>query len=126
MLTHAMHDAAELLGVAAQRRGLAREPMQDAAFADMAEPEADGMARAMLMTCWLAGWDRMAFAANTHPVFEPGAEGLPQAVIPGAEREPMRQTLERRMQGRKKAAKAQREPAGLFGDDWRQQALPFS
>lgn len=126
MLTPAMEDAADLLGLAARQRRLPREPMADAAFATLIEGEADALTRAMAMTCWLAGWDRLAFAQGTHPVFEPGAEGLPQAVIPGAERAPLRQTLERRMQGRKKAKAPQREAGGLFTDDWRQQALPFS
>jgi hypothetical protein len=55
--------------------------------------------------------------------FEPGADGLPQAVIPGAGREPMRQTLERRMEGRKRPTKPQKHPTGLFHNGGVQEEL---
>ncbi len=59
---------------------------------------------------------------------EPGAEGLPQAVIPGAEREPLRVTLERRMQGAKRAPRTQKAPdsdGGLFDTNGRAQGVLF-
>ena len=120
MLTLAQENAAVALGTAAWQRGAARDPMLCRQFEAACPSEAGGLTIALLATCWLAGWDKSAFAANAHPVFEPGAEGMPQAVIPGAEREPVRQTLERKMEGGKRSEKPQREPGGLFGDASRQ------
>jgi hypothetical protein len=62
----------------------------------------------------------------TYPL-EPGAEGLPQAVIPGAERIPDRELAERRMCGAMQAQARQR-PAdhGLFDTGARDQRDLFS
>lgn len=72
--------------------------------------------------CPSCGYDISPCNWHDHaaPTYEPGAEGMPQAVIPGAEREPVRQTLERKMEGGKRSEKPQREPGGLFGDASRQ------
>lgn len=57
---------------------------------------------------------------------EPGADGLPQLVIPGAERATTAQLLARRMQEAKRGPKvAQREPGGLFSATVRDQLSLF-
>lgn len=62
------------------------------------------------------------FRFETCATTEPGAEGLPQLVIPGAERVSTGQLLARRMQEAKRAPKvAQREPGGLFSATVRDQ-----
>jgi hypothetical protein len=59
-------------------------------------------------------------------IYEPGAEGLPQAVIPGAERITDKTLAERRMQEPKRATRHQ-APAdhGLFDTGSRSQLSLF-
>lgn len=66
------------------------------------------------------------FRFETCATTEPGADGLPQLVIPGAERATTAQLLARRMQEAKRAPKvAQREPGGLFSATVRDQLSLF-
>jgi hypothetical protein len=49
-------------------------------------------------------------------MFDVGADGKPQAVIPGAERIGVGQLVQRKMDAPLRASKTQRDPGGLFGE----------